>query len=58
MGTPPGNFSKGETTTGVAEDAKIVEKKGKEFPRFKHRDETTDAPLRSDGTKCRLEIAE
>ena len=49
---------KGTYTRPIPESAKIIEKKGKKFARFKHNGKMLDAPLTADGTKCRMETAE
>jgi hypothetical protein len=49
---------KGTYTRPVPDDAKIIEKKGKKFARFKHNGRTVDAPLTADASECRIETAE
>lgn len=52
------SVKKGTYTWPVPDDAKIIEKKGKKFARFKLKGRTVDAPLTADGKKCPIETAE
>ena len=52
------SIRKATYTKPIPADAKIVEKAGKQFARFKHKGRTIDAPLTKNGKKCSVETGE
>ena len=51
-------IAKATFTKAIPKDAKLFEKKGRQFARFRHKGSMIDAPLTKKGDRCTIETAE